>query len=227
MVLKPSDLPEEASGSDGGERSRNGDAGRARPKRERNSRDRLSRDQWIAAAYRTLAEQGWAQVNIEKLAKRLGVTKGSFYWHFRDRGELVAALLEKWNEQLVIGRVEAAGGNAREKIHNLLDIVIKANRQARGGALELAMRAWARQDPEAAQVVEAVDQERIDYTARLFVELGFSKGEAEARAFLLYAYIFAQGVFTTKNERDLLERIHQQCCALIAGEAAPAEAGSA
>ena len=50
-------------------------------------------------------------------------------------------------------------------------------------------------------------------------DLGFPEREAEARAFLLYAYIFAQGVFTTRNERELLERIHAQCCALIAGEA--------
>lgn len=179
---------------------------------------RLGRDDWIAAAYVMLGEGGTAALNVERLAARLGVTKGSFYWHFKDRADLLDALRRRWTEQLVIGRVEAAGGDPRTKIMNLLDIVIRSTRQRRGGSLELAMRSWARRDPKTARVVEAVDQERLDYTARLFRDIGFEPAEAEARAFMLYAYIFSQGVFSFADEKALQRRIHGLCRGLIAGE---------
>lgn len=180
---------------------------------------KLGRDDWIQAAYEMLGEGGSAAVSVERLAKRLGVTKGSFYWHFKDRADLLDALRARWTEQLVIGRVEAAGGAPEEKIRNLLNIVVRSTRQHRGGSLELAMRSWARRDAETARVVEAADQARIDYTARLFRELGFTPDEAEARAFLLYAYIFCQGVFTFADEKALQARIHQLCCQVIADDA--------
>ena len=62
------------------------------------------------------------------------------------------------------------------------------------------------------------DQARLDYTRRLFEELGFAPKEAEARSFLLYAYIFCQGVFTFSDEAALQARIHALCCELIAAE---------
>jgi AcrR family transcriptional regulator len=179
----------------------------------------LGRDDWIDAAYQMLGEGGAAGLSVERLAARLGVTKGSFYWHFKDRADLLQALRGCWTEQLVIGRVEAAGGTPAEKIHNLLNIVIGTTRRHRGGSLELAMRSWARRDKETARVVEAADQARIDYTARLFREQGLAPDEAEARSFMLYAYIFCQGVFTVTDEKALYARIHALCCGLIAGEA--------
>lgn len=184
---------------------------------EKNAAARLGRDDWVRAAYLMLGDGGTSALRVERLASHLGVTKGSFYWHFKDRADLLDALRKRWTEQLVIGRVEEAGGPPDEKIRNLLDIVVRSQRQHRGGSLELAMRSWARRDPETAKVVEAVDQARVDYTARLFRELGLPPGEAEARSFMLYAYIFCQGVFTFADERALQARIHALCCALIAG----------
>lgn len=177
---------------------------------------KLGRDDWVRAAYAMLAEGGAASLSVERLAARLGVTKGSFYWHFKDRADLLDALRRRWTEQLVITRVEAAGGAPQEKVAHLLDIVVRSARQRRGGSLELAMRSWARRDAETARVVEAVDQERLDYTAGLFRQLGFDPAEAEARAFLLYAYIFSQGVFTFMEEKALLARIHALCRRRIA-----------
>ncbi len=183
--------------------------------------NRLSRDDWIAEAFEMLGEGGATAISVERLAGRLGVTKGSFYWHFKDRGALLDALRDRWTGQLVISRVEAAGGDAATKVRNLLDIVVRAERQRRGGSLELAMRSWARRDAATARVVERTDQERLDYTARLFRELGFPPDEAEARAFLLYSYIFCQGVFTFDDEAALRARIHGLCRRLIADDAAP------
>lgn len=181
-------------------------------------RSRLAREDWINAAYRTLAEQGWRAVNVEAMAKHLGVTKGSFYWHFKDRDELLDAVLARWNEQLVIDRVEATGGTPAEKIRYMLDIVATANRSARGGSLELAMRSWARRDERVARVVEKVDERRFDYSADLFHEMGYPRGEANARAMLLFSYIFSQGLLSFSDDRATQDPLHGLCRALIEGE---------
>ena len=58
--------------------------------------DSLTREDWISGAWDMLGERGMDGVRVEPLARRLGVTKGSFYWHFKDRGELLEALLNRW-----------------------------------------------------------------------------------------------------------------------------------
>lgn len=177
----------------------------------------LGRNDWISAAYDTLSESGWQALNVEALAKRLGVTKGSFYWHFKDREDLFDSILERWREQLVISRTEASGGTAADKIRYMLDIVVNSRRPGHGGSLELAMRAWARRNAKAAKVVEDVDQQRLDYTANLFRQTGCTAREAEARALLLFSYIFGQGLLSFHDDRVLKERLHGMCRSLIEG----------
>jgi AcrR family transcriptional regulator len=184
---------------------------------EGDSAPRLAREDWVRATYRTLAQQGWRAVKVEALAKHLGVTKGSFYWHFRDRNELLDAVLARWHEQLVIDRVEATGGTPAQKVRYMLDIVATANRSQRGGSLELAMRSWARQDERVARVVEQVDERRFDYTADLFHRMGFERREAEARAMLLFSYIFSQGLLSFSDDRATRDPLHGMCRALIEG----------
>ena len=182
---------------------------------------RLGRADWIDAAYETLSEQGWRSLSVEGLAKHLGVTKGSFYWHFKDRNALLDEVLERWREQLVISRTEASGGTPAEKIRYMLDIVVNSGRPGRGGSLELAMRAWGRRDPRVALVVEEVDQRRLDYTAGLFQEIGFGEREAEARAMLLFSYIFSQGILSFTDDWVLKDRMHAMCRAIVEGADRP------
>lgn len=185
--------------------------------RRRRQSPSLTKDDWIKESFRILAESGWQSLTIEGLARRLNVTKGSFYWHFKDRKALLSAVLESWRVQLILTTIEDSGGTAVDKIQYMLDIVIASKRPGRAGALELAIRVWARRDPEAARVVEAVDEERMDYVAGLFQQLGLSLAEAEARAMLLFAYIFSQGVLSFTEERYLEGELHRHCREMIAG----------
>jgi AcrR family transcriptional regulator len=168
---------------------------------------KLNREEWVLAAYRVLALKGVGAIHVESLAKSLGVTKGSFYWHFRDRAELLEAILEKWHDQFVILRVEDQGGNPRDKLVNLLEIVPRSRKNTKGGSIELAMRSWARHDDAAAKVVAYVDSERLEYVAELFEDLGYPKAEAEAHAFMLYSFVMCQGIFTFEDN-EVLTRIH-------------------
>lgn len=152
--------------------------------------ERLGETDWISAGLAALADGGVEAVRVERLAASLKVTKGSFYWHFKNRPHLLAALLEAWQAAAtgdVIATVEARGGDARQKLGHLFAIVIGAD-----GRLDMAVRNWADQDRAARAAVEAVDRRRLDYVAGLFGDLGFASAEALARARFAYQGLIGQ-----------------------------------
>lgn len=152
--------------------------------------ERLDRQAWVAAGLEVMAEGGVDAVRVEPLAARLKVTKGSFYWHFKDRPALLAALLEAWRASAtgdVIARVEARGGDAGQKLGHLFAIVIGAD-----GRLDMAVRNWADHDAVAHEAMAGVDKARLDYVAGLFSELGFGPAEALARARFAYQGLIGQ-----------------------------------
>ncbi|MCF8199158.1 MAG: TetR/AcrR family transcriptional regulator [Sulfuritalea sp.] len=155
-------------------------------------RTALDRDAWIKGAIAILAEHGAERLRVEVLATRLGVTKGSFYWHFKDRRDLQDAVLEFWKE----GRIRdirkqtqsEPGGEVAALLHTIE--VYASARNRKGIAIEAAVRSWARRDPQAGAVVEAVDAERLACSCRLFRACGLPEQEAQARSVMLYAYVF-------------------------------------
>jgi AcrR family transcriptional regulator len=159
-------------------------------------RTQLGRDEWISGATDLMARAGIDGVRVEILAKTLGVTKGSFYWHFKDRKDLLDALLETWRA----GRIRdiekqtaLTKGKERDQARHLID-VYSAARNRKGISIELAIRDWARRDASAAEVVEKVDGHRLECTRHLFRNMGYDEGEAKARSLLLYAYVFGQSL---------------------------------
>ena len=143
-------------------------------------RTALDRDAWIKGAIAILAEHGAERLRVEVLAKRLGVTKGSFYWHFKDRRDLQDAVLDLWRD----GRIRdirkqtqaQTGGEAAALLHTIE--VYGSARNRKGIAIEAAVRDWARRDPQAAAVVEEVDAERLASACRLFLACGIEEEEA-------------------------------------------------
>lgn len=146
----------------------------------------------MEAAIDVLARDGIAGLRVEVLAKRCGVTKGSFYWHFKDRQALLDAVLAFWKQGRIrdIEKVTSvAPGKERDQLHYAIE-VYGASRNRKGMAIELAVRDWARHDAQAAMVVESVDLYRLDCTRKLFVATGMSDAEAKSRSLLLYACVF-------------------------------------
>jgi AcrR family transcriptional regulator len=145
--------------------------------------DQLSAKDWLDQGLKTLTHSGFTALKAEPLAKAMGVSRGSFYWHFADIGAFHAAILKHWREvaaEQIIANLEAASGNA-DPIPLLLG-------QAFGGrlALEKAVRTWASVDPKAQAAVRAIDRRRLSYVESLLRTNGLSAGVARARAQILY-----------------------------------------
>jgi AcrR family transcriptional regulator len=148
---------------------------------------RLGRDDWAQAAVVAIGEGGLAAVAVEPLARKLGVTKGSFYSHFKNRDELIDAALERWEQ------MHGAEGTAA-----LVDIADPAERLRAiiKTGLEFSETAVASphiallgemHDARVRPVVKRVSDARQDYLASVYEEIGFSKPRARARARLLYS----------------------------------------
>lgn len=160
------------------------------------TRSQLDRRDWIELATHVLADQGLDGLRVEVLAKQFGVTKGSFYWHFKDRQDLLTAVLDTWKDgriRDIIKQTTAQPGKEREQIYHVID-VYSAARSRKGVSIELAVREWARRDAHAAAIVAEVDNCRLENARRLFQEYGLPEGEAKARSLLLYAYVFGQSL---------------------------------
>lgn len=152
----------------------------------------LDRDAWINFATDVLAEEGLTGLRIEVLARRLKVTKGSFYWHFKDRQALLNAVATRWRDARIeelTTQANVPADNAMPLIHQLIDTYATRPNFSRM-KLELAMRDWARRDPLVTSVVEAVDQARLENATRLFTLAGFAPAEAHTRALLLFTHVF-------------------------------------
>ena len=180
----------------------------------------LDRNEWIEAAIDVLAEQGVQGMRIEVLAKNFGVTKGSFYWHFKDRQDLVDGVLETWRD----GRIRdidkqtgASPGREREQLLHLID-VYGATRNRKGISIELAVREWARRDAQAAAIVEEVDTWRLECTRQLFLRRGLSEDEAKSRSLLLYAYVFGQSLMACERYDPAVGELKRWIAELIVKE---------
>jgi len=180
------------------------------------SRVQLAPERWVDVAIDVLAREGIAGLRVEVLAKRCGVTKGSFYWHFKDRQALLDAVLEHWKKGRILDiekTTSVASGKERDQLHYAIE-VYGASRNRKGMSIELAVRDWARHDPQAAAIVESVDLYRLDCTRKLFVASGMSDAEAKSRSLLLYACVFGLSLMHydhfDSNLPDLKKRIAER-----------------
>lgn len=160
---------------------------------------KLGQQDWIEAGLRAMTDGGVDAVRVERLAEALGVTKGSFYWHFKDRGALLAALLSAWQTLAtndIIARVEAEGGTPADRLRNVFTIVAQSD-----GRLDQAIRSWSVQDAKARSAQRQIDERRLTYLDGLFRDIGFAPTEAIARARLVYHSLVGQFMIGTSSSR--------------------------
>ncbi|HEV7345526.1 MAG TPA: TetR/AcrR family transcriptional regulator [Devosia sp.] len=155
---------------------------------------------WIVAALAALAEGGIEAVRIEKLARRLGTSKGSFYWHFTDRPALLEAVLDFWETEgtsLVISSADAVG-SPPERMQAVVDAALLATEQGVDVArTEAALRAWAAEEPVVAQRVAQVDERRVSYLAEILQRMGYDT--ASSRLLGVGIYLALMGLYDARR----------------------------
>ena len=159
----------------------------------------FDRDVWLRKALDVLFSHGIGQVKVEIVARELGVTKGSFYWHFKNRSELLCGMVDWWrtNQLSFIMNLDTAALNDAE---GLIRAVINFTHHTDDSSHDVAMREFARFDEYAAKAVGEVDQRRLDYLTKLFEAAKFDGAEASLRARALYFY--QVGEYTTSLHLD-------------------------
>ena len=180
---------------------------------------RLDATAWIDAALDQLAQAGIDGVRVELLAKRLGVTKGSFYWHFKDRDRLFESMLSHWRRRATLGLIERLDRDEvtpRDRLHRLLRLPFAGKRSTWGADIELALRMWGRRDKRARVVLEEVDQLRLRYIESLLVASGTASEEAAAGAIIAYSYMRVAGTLVLPEEGELLERCEARLASPLA-----------
>lgn len=148
-------------------------------------RKQLAREDWVRAALEALANGGVRAIAIDRLAGRVGATRGSFYWHFRDRAELVQEALETWERENTSELIP--GAEAIEDPAERLRSLIAEIYEQPVDSIELAL-AGAVGDPLVDRVVARVTRTRVDFLRRIFLGLGLPEADAAARAWLAYGF---------------------------------------
>ncbi len=152
---------------------------------------RLSREDWLARALATLDKEGIQGVKVERLAESLGVTKGSFYWHFEGLQDLLDSLLNYWSvelTQVTVHQLQRIPDDPRDRLLWLWSRIAdnRLNEHDKG------MRSWATMEPHVEEIVRSVDERRLAYIRELFLDMGFDADEAELRARMAYYYILGE-----------------------------------
>jgi AcrR family transcriptional regulator len=175
-------------------------AGRVRP-----TRQPLGSDAWLEAARDALIEEGTAGVEVNKLARRLEVTRGGFYWFFASREELLDALLKFWARTSTVPFERIADTPERsgqQKFQALVDLWI--NEKDHDPKWDAAVRDWARTSSKVLDTVHRVDEQRLGFIERVFRDLGYVGTEAHVRARVTYYHqigYYALGVRESRKRR--------------------------
>ncbi|MEM9880357.1 MAG: TetR/AcrR family transcriptional regulator [Pseudomonadota bacterium] len=145
---------------------------------------RLSDRDWLNAGLKTLAHSGFAALKAAPMAQMLGVSRGSFYWHFKDIGDFQERLLRHWQDKTtdaIIAELDMRQ-HSKERLPDLMARAYAAKPQ-----LDNAIRVWAQNHTLARKYVAKVDKLRIDYIVSLLIAAGLDDAKARPRARFLYA----------------------------------------
>jgi AcrR family transcriptional regulator len=174
---------------------------KSKPRPSREGRRRLQREDWVEAALRRLATSGIDAVRVEVLATDLGVTKGSFYWHFTDRPDLLESVLHEWETTATVAGAVPEQATPSERMARFLELVTAYAEDPDRAALESSVLAWAQKDAAVAERVAAVEAARTANAERLLAEIGFPPSEAATWADIGYTTVVGMMSRSTRDPR--------------------------
>ncbi|MRG68122.1 TetR family transcriptional regulator [Rhizobium pusense] len=169
---------------------------------------RGSQEGWLEAAYESLLESGVDSVKILPLAKKLNLSRTSFYWFFKDREELLAALLSRWRDKntgSILRQSEAYAETLAEAMLNVFDCWLDPS--LFDSKFEFAVRSWALQSDDILAEVRKADTVRMEALSRMFVRFGHPENTADVRA--RTTYLVQIGYISMQAEEDVAVRMRR------------------
>ena len=159
--------------------------------------DRQSKKSWLDAALQALASGGVDKVRVESLAKNLGVTKGSFYWHFKDREQFLDELLSFWAEQSTQTVITNPNypTDSKERVRAVAEDIVRRDL----GKMDPHIRSWTQYDKRRGKVVAKIDKMRFEFLRDLFSAAGFSITGASLRSQSLYRYVLGEQFISVRE----------------------------
>ena len=157
---------------------------------------KLGREDWLVAALDVLSKDGIERVKVEPLAAYLGVTKGSFYWHFKNREALLTQMVDYWEkaQNEIIDRLGKSAIEPKQRLLNVLQFIGRKDSRH-----DVSIRAWARHNGYADKAISHIDGRRLMFCEKLFAQMGFTGEEIKLRARLVYYYQVGE---YTVNKQD-------------------------
>jgi AcrR family transcriptional regulator len=152
---------------------------------------RVTKSEWLSMALEVFEKSGIDAVRIEELARLFGIAKSGFYWHFKDRSDLLNQMLEYWTHEyteVVIENQDIQGQPPEKRLEFLLRLV----KEYELNRLEASMIVWAGSDPKVKKVLDDVYEKRLTFVRNFFSELGFKGNELEMRSQLLTGYMISE-----------------------------------
>lgn len=168
---------------------------------------RLRAGDWIEIALQTLKDGGLESVQITALSKQLGVTRGSFYWHFESREDLLGALLSEWRARNSGVMIEAIRNIATLDEGILALFAVWVDHKRFDPKLDQAIRDWARHDDEVCNLVKAEDDARIAAIGAFFERFGYAQPEAFIRARVIYFTQISYYALDVEKDETLTQRM--------------------
>lgn len=175
---------------------------------------KLSKEDWLSAALDVLNERGVDSVKVLPLSKALGVTRGSFYWHFKDRKDLLQQMLEYWERELtdaVIQQTKKLDASAEDKLRYVVTNVLYQSMDR----YDTAVRAWSLFDGSTLKTMKRVERKRLRFLTELLSQTGLDQGAVHIRARFLYSYLMAGIAVAGRPTRAEKARVVDHCMEFI------------
>ena len=169
---------------------------------------RHSRSSWLEVALELLQNDGINAVTVDALAVQLGITRGSFYHHFKDRNDLSKETLEYWKEKWtaeIRDDITSLGLDGLQSLTALLNLIHRRKR----ADYDSAIRAWAIHDEQAREVVGEADKIRLDFIRSQFEKIGFKGLDLENRSRLFLYYAMTEPAFFDPPDESTAQKLDQ------------------
>jgi len=175
---------------------------------------RASKSDWLSVALELLASDGVAGVQVQKMARKLGIAKSGFYWHFRDRDDLLQQLLDYWSQEftaVVTANPTLREGDPAKRLLQAMNMILEYDL----AKYEIAIRAWAETDPAVAAKVQEVYQQRFDFVASVLADVGFKGQELTVRTRLFLCYHTWAPVMFRQDSKSKRRRLSKHLLAVF------------